>query len=264
MNRSEQISRRDVLAAGKALAGFAFLPSSALGRGDDIAPNDRVNLAFVGIGGMYGARAFQELSGHNVVALCEVDWRQLPNRPSAAFQAVAKYPDAKRFDDWRIMLQEMDKKIDAVVVCSADHMHAHPSIAAMKMGKHVYCEKPLAHSVGEVKAMMAAARKCKVSTQMGIQGHASDDVRSMVEWVRDGAIGTVKKCTIFVGGRARPRRRPQASIRGRGGRGAYDNIQQVNGADPRSAGGQVGPVAGAGAGAPVQSHVPARGMAKVA
>ena len=126
-----------------------------LGRGDGISPNDRVNLAYIGIGGMYGARSFQELAGHNVVALCEVDWRQLPNRPSAALQAVAKYPDAKRFDDWRIMLQEMDKKIDAVVVCTADHMHAHPSIAAMKMGKHVFCEKPPGRDVEDIEPQSA-------------------------------------------------------------------------------------------------------------
>jgi predicted dehydrogenase len=226
MNKSEQISRRDALTAGKALLGFSFLPSTVLGMGDGIAPNDRVNIAYVGIGGQYGARAFQELAGHNVVALCEVDWRQLPNRPSAALQAVAKYPEAKRFDDWRIMLQEMDKKIDAVVVCTTDHMHAHPAIAAMKMGKHVLCEKPLAHSVGEVKAMMAAERKYKVSTQMGIQGHASDDVRSMVEWIRDGAIGTVKEVHLFDGARQTP---PGGGASGRGGRGAYDNIQRVDG-----------------------------------
>lgn len=226
-----RISRRDALAAGSALAGFAFLPSRVLGRGDGISPNDKVNIAYIGIGGMYGARAFQELAGHNVVALCDVDWRQLPNRPSVALQMVAKYPEAKRFDDWRVMLQEMDKKMDAVVICTADHMHAHPSIAAMKMGKHVFCEKPLAHSLGEVRAMMAAERKYKVSTQMGIQGHASDDVRSMVEWIHDGAIGTVKEVHLFVGARQAPAAGAVSGQGGRGGRagrGAYDNIQRVN------------------------------------
>jgi predicted dehydrogenase len=226
MRQSEKISRRDVLAAGSALCGFTFLPSSVLGRGNRIAPNDKVNIAYIGIGGLYGRRAFQELSGNNVVALCEVDWRQIGNRPSVALQIVAKYPEAKRFDDYRVMLQEMDKKIDAVVVCSADHMHAHPSIAAMKMGKHVYCEKAMAHSSGEVKAMVAAERKYKVSTQMGIQGHASDDVRSVVEWIRDGAIGTVKEVHVFEGARQPGAARNAA--RGRGGRGPYDNIQRVN------------------------------------
>jgi predicted dehydrogenase len=219
---AKQISRRGMLAA----AGFTFLPSHVLGRGRAIGPNDKVNIAYIGIGGMHGPRAFQELTGHNnVVALCEVDWRTFPNRQSTALQTAAKYPAAKRFDDWRVMLQEMDKNIDAVVVCTADHTHAHPSITAMKMGKHVFCEKPLAHSVHEVRAMMAAERKYKVSTQMGIQGHASEDVRSMVEWIRDGAIGTVKEVHVFEGARVTP---PGDGARGRGGRGPYDAMQRVN------------------------------------
>ena len=117
----QRISRRDLLAAGGAVTGFTVLPSRVLGRGPGTAPNDKVNIGYIGIGGMYGARAFQELTAHNVVALCEVDWRELPNRPSVALQMVAKYPSAKRFDDWRVMLHEMDKKMDAVVVCTADH-----------------------------------------------------------------------------------------------------------------------------------------------
>src|SRR5258705_6663113 len=99
------------------------------------------------------------------------------------------------------MLQEMDKSIDAVLVCTPDHTHAVATITAMKMRKHVFCDKPLAHSINEVRTMMAAEGKYKVSTQTGIQGHASEDCRMMVEWIRDGAIGTVQEVHLFEGAR---------------------------------------------------------------
>lgn len=220
-DKSEQMSRRDVLAAGKALAWFAFLPSSVLGRGDGIAPNDRVSLAYVGIGGMYGARAFQELSGHNIV--CDVDWRQVPNRPSVALQTVAKYG----CETVRRLAHHApgDGHEDRCGGGLLGRSHARPPVHRRHQnGKHVYCEKPLAHPVGEVKAMMAAERKYKVSTQMGIQGHASDDASSMVEWIRDGAIGTVKEVHLFDG--ARPTQ-PGGGTSPRSGRGACDNIQRV-------------------------------------
>jgi predicted dehydrogenase len=231
MSKVGGISRREALAAGAALSGITFLPSRVLGRGNRISPNDKVNIAVIGIGGQYGTRAFMELKDHNFVGLCDVDWRQIGNRPNAALGICAKYPEAKKFDDWRVMLHEMDKKIDAVLVCSADHHHAHPTIAAMKMGKHVYTEKCLAHSYGEVQAMLAAERKYKVTTQMGTQGHASDDVRSMVEWIRNGAIGTVKEAHIYEGmrqpGTAASAGRSAASG-GRAGRGPTDAAQPGN------------------------------------
>src|SRR5260370_40915132 len=102
------------------------------------------------------------------------------------------------------MLEEMGKSIDGIVVCTPANTHAIAAITAMKMGKHVFCEKPLARTVGEVRAMMAAERKYKVATQTGIQGHASEDLRSLVEWVRDGAIGDVKEVLLFEGARAQP------------------------------------------------------------
>ncbi len=96
------------------------------------------------------------------------------------------------------MLEEMDKQIDAVVVCTADHVHAKAALTAMKMGKHVYCEKPLAATVQEVCAMMGAAQRSpRQATQTGIVGHASEDVRLIVEWLRAGAIGTVERIDVF-------------------------------------------------------------------
>ncbi|WP_213803514.1 Gfo/Idh/MocA family oxidoreductase [Granulicella sp. dw_53] len=165
-----------------------------------IAANDKANIAFIGIGN-YGAQNLTELARENIVAVCDVDWRtraQLPGRGGLASEVAAKYPQAKRFDDWRIMLESMDRQIDAVVVCTADHVHAVAAITAMKMGKHVYCEKPLAHTIGQVRAMTAAAHKYpQQATQTGIVGHASEDVRRIVEWVRDGAIGKIEKIDVW-------------------------------------------------------------------
>jgi predicted dehydrogenase len=120
-------------------------------------------------------------------------------QPISRGKVAVQYPAAKRYDDYRIMLEEMSKSIDAVVITTADHSHAHASILAMSMKKHVYCEKPLAHDMHEVRAMMAAAQKYKVITQTGNQGHSNYDVRSMVEWVRAGAIGSVKEVHLFEG-----------------------------------------------------------------
>jgi predicted dehydrogenase len=203
MKTTRQLSRREFLAAGAAAGGFTILPSLVLGRGGALPPSEKLNIAFIGVGG-YGARGLQELASQNIVAVCDVDWRPRSQitvttgtNPFAS-DVIEQYPKVRRFDDWRVMLQEMDKQIDALLVCSADHTHATASITAMKMGKHVYCEKPMANTIQQVRAMMAAERKYnKVSTQMGIQGHASEDCRMMVEWIRNGAIGTVKKVDIF-------------------------------------------------------------------
>jgi predicted dehydrogenase len=196
MTEERKISRRTALASG---AGLMVLPSRVLGLGGSTAPNEKLNVGFIGIGS-YGARCLRELTSQNIAAVCDVDWRPKPAGSNLVMAAdvAANYPQAKRFDDWRVMLHEMDKQLDAVVVCSADHTHAVAAITAMKMGKHVYCEKPLAHSIGEVRAMMAAQKKySKVAVQTGTQGHASDDCRSMVEWIRDGAIGDVSEVVLF-------------------------------------------------------------------
>jgi len=96
------------------------------------------------------------------------------------------------------MLEEMDKQIDGVVVSTPDHTHIHCVLASMKMGKHVLCEKPLGHSVHETRLMMDAAKKYKKSiTHTMIQGHASEDCRSIVEWVQDGAIGEVQEAHFY-------------------------------------------------------------------
>ncbi len=171
-----------------AAAGLMILPARVLGRGGALPPSEKLNIALIGTGGR-GAINLQNLTDQNIVALCDADWRAERRDQFPAVKVAEGYPGVKRFDDWRKMLQEMNRSIDAVVVACPDHNHAIASITAMKMGKHVYCEKPMAYSVGEVDAMVAAARKYKVTTQTGHQGHASDDVRSMVDWMRAAAIG---------------------------------------------------------------------------
>ena len=202
MTNSKSISRREMIAT-TAGAGAMFLPSSVLGREGKIAPSYKLNIAMIGTGGR-GAINLQNLTDQNIVALCDADWRKERTDQFPAIKVAEGYPGVKRFDDWRKMLEEMDKSIDAVVVACPDHHHAIASITAMKMGKHVFCEKPLAHSMAEVTAMVTAANRYKVTTQTGHQGHGSDDVRSMVEWMRAGAIGTIKEVHIFEGQGPRP------------------------------------------------------------
>lgn len=195
----DKISRRQMIGATTGIAGFTVLPSRVLGLGGAVPPSEKLNVAFVGIGrrGSYDLREVANLQ-HNVVALCDVDWRQLEGqRYPLASDMVKEFPKAKRYDDWRIMLDEEDKNIDAVMVATADHTHAPICIAAAKRGKAVYCEKPLCHSVEEVRAMQAAEKKYKVTTQTGCQGHSSEDCRLIVEWVRSGLIGTVREVHIF-------------------------------------------------------------------
>jgi predicted dehydrogenase len=194
----KQISRRQMITTSLGAAGFTILPSRVLGRGSAIPPSEKLNIAFIGIG-CRGEISVSELSNQNIVALCDVDWRPIPNyRHPRACEVIARYPKVKRYDDWRIMLEEQDKNIDAVVVATPDHVHAIASLTAMKMGKHVYTEKPLAYSIDETRALMAAEKKYKVTTQTGNQGHSSEDCRMIVEWVRDGAIGDVRQVHLFL------------------------------------------------------------------
>src|SRR5260370_8118400 len=200
-------SRREFLAAAVGSGAAGLSPSTGFAQSGAERPSEKMNVAFIGIAGGYGNRALEELSSQNIVAICDVDWRtreQQKARFITPLEVAARHPNTRQFDDWRQMLTEMEKSIDGIVVCTPDHTHAIAAITAMKMGKHVFCEKPLARTLDELPPMMAPERKYKVATQTGIQGHASDDLRSLVEWVRDGAIGDVKEVHLFEG--ARPQR----------------------------------------------------------
>jgi predicted dehydrogenase len=183
--------RQFIQRAGLGVALFNILPGKLLSGAESLSPSAKLNVAGIGIGSRGGADVAEVAGlGHNIVALCDV-------HESYAAKEFAKYPDAKRFTDYRVMLDQMGKEIEAVVIGTPDHTHAVIAMEAMRRGKHVYCEKPLAHSVQEVRELVAAAHKHKVVTQLGNQGHASDSIRRVCEWVRAGAIGKVH--TIHAG-----------------------------------------------------------------
>ena len=180
----EKTNRREFLERTAALSSFTIVPRPVLGGPGYRAPSDRLNIAGIGVGGM-GAGDLRDMETENIVALCDVDW----DRAAKTFQ---KYPKATRHRDFRKML-EQEKNIDAVMVATPDHTHAVATMAAIKAGKHVYCEKPLTHSVYEARQVAEAAREAGVATQMGTQGHALETVRVLCEWIWDGAIGQVRE-----------------------------------------------------------------------
>ncbi len=175
-----RVSRRTFIEGAAGTAGWMFLPRRVLGA------SDRLNVAGIGVGGK-GAGEIRDAAreGCNIVALCDVDERR-------AAETFAAFPKAKRYTDFREML-EKQKDIDAVTVSTPDHTHAVAAIMAMKLGKHVYCQKPLTHSVYEARRMAQVAAETKVATQMGNQAHAGEPIRRGVEWVRAGIIGKVRE-----------------------------------------------------------------------
>lgn len=168
-------------------AGVTILKSGILKAGN--SPNEKLNIAGIGVGGR-GAADLDGVQSENIVALCDVNAKNL----AAAAQ---KYPGAKLYTDWRKCLEQKD--IDAVVCGTTDHTHAFVNVWAMNRGKHVYCEKPLANSVEEARMVRETylKNKNKIATQMGTQIHASDNYRRMVELIRGGAIGTVKRVHVW-------------------------------------------------------------------
>jgi hypothetical protein len=164
--------------------------------------NSKLNVAGIGIAGQGGGNLDHIARlGANLVALCDVDHAH-------AAGMFKKYPQAKPYRDFRRMFDEMGKEIDAVVVSTPDHTHAAAAVMAMKLGKHVYCEKPLTRTVQEARVMRQTALRQKVVTQMGNQGSASNGLRRAVEFVWDGTIGEVREAYLWFGGGNGPRTRP--------------------------------------------------------
>ncbi|AMY07137.1 Glycosyl hydrolase family 109 protein 1 precursor [Luteitalea pratensis] len=223
------LPRRDfVRSVSLAAAGFTIVPRHVLGKGQT-APSDLVNVAGIGVGGM-GRSNMTALASQNIVALCDVDWSYaskgfdgIPQQVTAAEKRLAeaspaptpeqrmraqnqiasmkmlgeKVGKATRFVDYREML-EKQKDIDAVVIATPDHTHAMIATAAMSLGKHVYVQKPLAWSVEECRALAKkAADNPKIVTQMGNQGHSTDDARLVNEYIQSGTIGDVREVHIW-------------------------------------------------------------------
>jgi len=190
MKKSLSVTRRGFVGTlAAAGAGLAIVPRSAVARAGETPPSEKLNIASIGVGGM-GAGDVNDVRGENIVALCDVDLRH-------AADTFKKFPQAKQYRDFRKLFDEMEKQIDAVTVSTPDHTHAVAAMAAIKRGKHVYCQKPLAHSVYEVRQLMKAAAEHNVVTQLGNQGHSFDSIRDLCEWIWDGAIGKVH--TIHAG-----------------------------------------------------------------
>ena len=183
--KGDGLSRRDFMRAATAVGAFTIVPSHVLGGRGNTAPSEKLNIAGIGIGGR-GGGDLHKLGSENVVALCDVDERY-------AAGIFKKYPKAAKYTDFRRMLDKEDKNIDAVMVATPDHLHAVISMAAIKRGKHVYCEKPLAHSIYEVRKVTEAAREAKVATQLGNQAQATEGPRLVAEFIGAGAIGAVRE-----------------------------------------------------------------------
>ncbi len=180
----EKITRRDFIGRGAAAtAGFMIVPRFVLGGKGYTPPSDKLNIACVGSGGQ-GANDVRDVSSENIIALCDVD-------DERAAETFAAYPKARKYKDFRIMFEEEEDEIDAVTVTTPDHTHAVIAMAAIRMGKHVYVQKPLTHTVSEARKLAEAAREEEVVTQMGNQGHAGEGARLINEWIWDGAIGDV-------------------------------------------------------------------------
>lgn len=148
-----------------------------------LSPNEKLNIAAIGVGGM-GKANIDACNTENIVVLCDVD-------DVYAAKTFAAYPNARKYRDFRKMFDAEARNFDAVIIATPDHSHAVIALAAMRAGKHVYCQKPLAHSLREVRTLTEMARRCNVQTQMGNQGHSSEQIRRLCEWIQDGAIGPV-------------------------------------------------------------------------
>src|SRR3990172_5221558 len=202
--RGNGLPRRQML-RNASLAGIAIWTSAKSWGGEPVgSPNEKLHVAGIGVGGQ-GGWDIGECASENIVALCDVDDRR-------AADSFARFGKAKRFRDFRKMLDQMEEQIDAVVIGTPDHTHAPPAVMAMRMGKHCYCEKRLAHCVNEVRTMIELAEKDKLATQMGTQIHAQSNYRRVVELVQCGAIGPVGEVHVWhpvaYGGGDRPKETP--------------------------------------------------------
>ncbi|MBN1347393.1 MAG: Gfo/Idh/MocA family oxidoreductase [Phycisphaerae bacterium] len=210
-SRRDFIKKTGISGLGLIIAGCAEGKGPMLGPGQSpkqiikgtYKKNEKLNIAGVGVGGK-GHSDIAKCEKENVVALCDIDWHR-------ASGAIKKYPNAKKYHDYRKMFDEMGKDIDAITCSTTDHMHAPICCQAMKMGKHVYCQKPLTHDVWEARQMAELSVKHDVATQMGNQGTAHDGFRNAVEALRSGVVGNVTEAHVWTNrpvwpqGKARPK-----------------------------------------------------------
>jgi predicted dehydrogenase len=182
-SRQSGTTRRGFLGAAASVAAFTIVPRHVLGGPGKTPPSEKLNIACIGVGGK-GYDDAMNVSTENIVALCDVD-TQRANRSFNWFS------QAKQYSDYRRLLDREEKQIDAVVIATPDHHHIPASIRAMKMGKHVYCEKPLGQNIHEIRLATEVANESGVVTQMGNGAHTGYNYRSVAKMVRDGVIGEI-------------------------------------------------------------------------
>jgi predicted dehydrogenase len=192
------LTRREFIGTtATAAAGFVIVPRKVLGGPGYQAPSDTLNIGCVGVGGK-GTSDIWACSTENIVALCDADDEQMArfmtqkdNKP----EYQPKYDRAAKHRDFRKMLEK--EKLDAITVSTPDHTHAVIAMTAMKMGKHVFVQKPLTHTIKEARLLAQEAKKRNLVTQMGNQGHSKEGARLICEWIWDGAIGDVREVHVW-------------------------------------------------------------------
>ncbi len=186
---TNKTTRRDFM-KGSAALGTAFWVSGAQAWQDSKSPIERLNFACIGVDGKGSSDSDSAGKHGNIVAVCDIDDQRLAKK-------ARRYPKARKFNDYREMLTEMEKEIDAVTVSTPDHSHAPASMFALRRGKHVFCQKPLTWSIHEARALREMAAKKGVATQMGNQGTSNTGLREAVEIVQSGAIGDVSEVHVW-------------------------------------------------------------------
>jgi predicted dehydrogenase len=187
---ARRTTRRNFVKGAAAAATAGFWISNQRTYAETKSPNQKLSIAWIGVGGKGGSDSNHAGAVGNLTAICDIDENNLGTKAEA-------FPDAEQFTDFREMLDKMGDKIDAVGISTPDHTHFPAAMMAMKKGKHVYCQKPLTHTVWEARQMREMAEKMKVKTQMGNQGSASDGLRRGIEWIRAGVIGPVKEIHVW-------------------------------------------------------------------
>ena len=218
MRKEQRLNRRQFITKSTALSVAGLVPRHVLGGSNHIPPSEQLNVAVIGTGGQ-GITNIKTLLTHGdvkITAICDpaqfwdnsdLYYRHNGGRGPAMEVIEEHYRQnesgahhgCKVYLDFRRMLEKSNRDIDAVLVAAPNHIHAVAGMAAIRAGKGVYCEKPLTHSVYEARAIAQAAREAKVATQLGNQGHSTDDIRRAVEWVRDGAIGDIREVHVWAG-----------------------------------------------------------------
>lgn len=187
--RPSTVDRRSFLKTAGALTSVgvwsSVIPTRAAG------PNEKLNIACIGTANR-AAEDINGVKGENIAAICDIDDNFLK-------RAQTQFPDARTYIDYRELIDKEGDKIDAVVVATSDHHHAPASIRAIRAGKHVYCEKPLTHTIQEARILAEAAKEAGVATQMGTQIHAGNNYRRVVEIVQSGVLGDIEEVHVWVG-----------------------------------------------------------------